>query len=186
MSDRKSKKSKSSALTTTTAAAAGSGANTRFVAPDFKRRQLIFDSFSKLKRGNDTNSRSRHVIESGPKGTLLYTWGAGYHGQLGLSSYRKKCKHVPAMIEFKDSVLQVACGGFHTAVLTGSGQIWTWGDGRYGQLGNLARKHNMLATPHLVDRLVTMGVSAEQLSCGQYHTACVSGTLSIALVSVYL
>ena len=53
-------------------------------------------------------------------GTLLYAWGAGYHGQLGLSSYRKKCKLVPAWIEFKESVLQVACGGFHTAVLTGN------------------------------------------------------------------
>lgn len=81
---------------------------------------------------------------------------------------------MPAYIEFKEPVLQVACGGFHTAVLTDSGRVYTWGDGRMGQLGNLARKHNMLATPHLVDRLATGDVHVVEISCGQYHTACIS------------
>jgi len=62
---------------------------------------------------------------------------------------------------------------------TDTGRVYTWGDGRYGQLGNLARKHNMLATPHLVDRLISMDVHAVQISCGQYHTACISGTSDI-------
>ena len=35
------------------------------------------------------------------------------------SSYRKKCKLLPANIEFKEPVVQVACGGFHSAVVTG-------------------------------------------------------------------
>lgn len=109
-------------------------------------------------------------------GTLLYTWGAGYHGQLGLAnnSQRKKCMLQPSWIEFKEPVLQVACGGFHTTVLTDTGRVYTWGDGRSGQLGNLARKHNMHSTPHLVDHLVNIKTVITQISCGQYHTACVS------------
>jgi hypothetical protein len=30
---------------------------------------------------------------------------------------------------------QVACGGFHTAVVTLDGRVWTWGEGKHGQLG---------------------------------------------------
>lgn len=134
----------------------------RFVAPDAKRRQLIFDSFTKLKlqqgappppagfaqdRGHEQKRADQQAAMDaahGPKGTLLYTWGAGYHGQLGLATNRKKCRVEPAWIDFKEPVLQVACGGFHTAVLTDQGRMFTWGDGRMGQLGNLARKHNMV------------------------------------------
>ena len=97
-----------------------------------------------------------------------------YHGQLGLNTFRKKCRMMPACIEFKEPVLVVACGGFHTAVLTDDGRVYSFGDGRYGQLGNLARKHNMHSTPHLVDWLVREKVSITNLSCGQYHTAGVS------------
>lgn len=147
----------------------------RYVAPDFKRRQLIFDSFAKLKEtstsgGPSSRSSLQNSAGSGAKGTLLYAWGAGYHGQLGLSAFRKKSKLVPAWIDFKEPVLQVAAGGFFSAVLTDSGRVYTWGDGRMGQLGNLARKHNMLATPHLVDRLTT---PVRQVSLGQAHAACV-------------
>jgi len=148
-----------------------SSSQKRFVAPDMKRRQLIFDSFSKLR---ECKTNRRPASPSGSKGTLLYAWGAGYHGQLGLSSYRKKCKLVPAHIDFKEPILQVACGGFHTAVLTDSGRVYTWGDGRFGQLGNLARKHNMLATPHIVDRLASFDIQVSRIACGQYHTACVT------------
>jgi hypothetical protein len=55
----------------------------RYVAPDFKRRQLLFDSFTKLGAaggGGQKNISDAAVNghdEPGPKGTLLYTWGAG-------------------------------------------------------------------------------------------------------------
>ena len=70
----------------------------------------------------------------------------------------------------------VACGGFHTAVLTDDGRVYTWGDGRLGQLGNLARKHNMHSTPRLVDYLVSYKVTVAYIACGQYHTAAVSNS----------
>lgn len=163
---------------------ASSSLNSRYVAPDFKRRQLLFDSFTKLgaaggsSQKNISDSAVNHGASAesdiGPKGTLLYTWGAGYHGQLGHSTTRKKCRMIPACIDFKEPVLVVACGGFHTAVLTDDGRVYSFGDGRYGQLGNLARKHNMHSTPHLVDWLVSFKVSITNISCGQYHTAAIS------------
>lgn len=140
----------------------------KYVAPNIQRRQLMFDSLSKLGKGN-------HLAESqNSRGTLLYTWGAGYHGQLGSSTYRKKCQRVPSLLEFDEPAVQVACGGFHNALLTDSGKVYSWGLGRHGQLGNLARKHNMLSNPRLVEELATFKVVVAQVACGQYHTACVS------------
>src|SRR4051812_5010192 len=104
----------------------------KYVAPDFKRRQLLFDSFTKLGAAGGSSQKNisdqagvgaHGDAEIGPKGTLLYTWGAGYHGQLGLNTFRKKCRMMPACIDFREPVLVVACGGFHTAVLTDDGRV---------------------------------------------------------------
>jgi len=43
-----------------------------------------------------------------------------------------------------------------------------------GQLGNLARKHNMHSTPHMVEKWESSKCIVAQVACGQYHTACVS------------
>jgi hypothetical protein len=40
----------------------------RFVAPDIKRRQLIFDSFNKLKQNNKQDQRQGALAVSGAKG----------------------------------------------------------------------------------------------------------------------
>lgn len=33
-------------------------------------------------------------------------------------------------------VVDIACGGAHSAVITASGELYTWGKGRYGRLGH--------------------------------------------------
>lgn len=33
-------------------------------------------------------------------------------------------------------VVDVACGGAHSAAITASGELYTWGKGRYGRLGH--------------------------------------------------
>lgn len=35
-----------------------------------------------------------------------------------------------------DNVREIAAGQFHSVVLKNDGSVWTWGDNRYGQLGN--------------------------------------------------
>ena len=32
-------------------------------------------------------------------------------------------------------VVNVACGGSHSAAITNTGELYTWGKGRYGRLG---------------------------------------------------
>lgn len=33
-------------------------------------------------------------------------------------------------------VVEIACGGAHSAAITSSGELYTWGKGRYGRLGH--------------------------------------------------
>jgi RCC1 and BTB domain-containing protein len=43
----------------------------------------------------------------------------------------------PAVVAFPDdlTVMQIDCGTFHTAVLLHSGEVYTFGNGNHGQLG---------------------------------------------------
>lgn len=45
-------------------------------------------------------------------------------------------------------VEQIACGGAHSACITSSGQLFTWGKGRYGRLGHGDSEDQL--TPRLV------------------------------------
>jgi alpha-tubulin suppressor-like RCC1 family protein len=104
------------------------------------------------------------------RGTFVYTWGAGYHGQLGRKGARgqKKYATVPLMVELIKATRQVACGGLHTVSLTDKGEVFAWGDGTKGQLGNLDVGYSSLMTPHPVDKLGRQVI--KQISCGQRHT----------------
>jgi alpha-tubulin suppressor-like RCC1 family protein len=71
-------------------------------------------------------------------GGRLYTWGYGQFGQLGhCDGY---VRLVPTLVGGLESleggqVVMVACGAFHTLVVTQDGGLWAFGNGRYGQLG---------------------------------------------------
>lgn len=44
----------------------------------------------------------------------------------------------------------MACGGYHSAVVTDAGRVFSWGFNRYGQCGN-GSKENTVPEPSLVD-----------------------------------
>eukprot|EP01083_Nonionella_stella_P113050 333119_1 len=114
-------------------------------ALSFSRRRLIYDSMVNSR----SSTRGDHTNDEGlGHGTQIYTWGVGYYGQLGRKGrFHEKCAKVPTVVEFPHHVLQVSCGGYHTAVLTGAGDLYTFGDGRHGELGNLDRKHTISQSP---------------------------------------
>ena len=47
----------------------------------------------------------------------LYVWGSGSEGQLGLGT--SECE-LPSLLKFRSKVKFVACGYYHTAVITGN------------------------------------------------------------------
>ena len=47
----------------------------------------------------------------------LYMWGSGSEGQLGLGMAESE---LPTLLKFRSKVIHVACGYYHTAVITGT------------------------------------------------------------------
>lgn len=97
---------------------------------------------------------------------LVFIWGEGKFGRLGLGSERN-C-HSPRIVDHLRGTnpKQISCGGFHSAVITESGELYTFGGGEHGQLG-VGDKFNRLV-PTLVKALE--GKFVEQICCGWSHT----------------
>lgn len=139
--------------------------------PDMKKRQLIFDSLSKIISRHFGKGSSKNAIEGETRGTYVFTWGAGYHGQLGRRFERGKKKYatIPKMVAIDIAVRQVACGGLHTAAVTDAGTVYTWGDARAHQLGYQPHGFTNQPTPHLVESLDGHAFITH-IACGQSHT----------------
>ena len=56
----------------------------------------------------------------------IFTWGCGDVGQLGHGD--GKNRNVPTKVESlsRETIVKVACGLFHTAVVTSTGKLLTW------------------------------------------------------------
>ena len=66
----------------------------------------------------------------------VFSWGEGDDGKLGHCS-RLSCDK-PRIIEALKSkrVRDISCGSSHSAAITSSGELFTWGCGEYGRLGH--------------------------------------------------
>ncbi|XP_033921859.1 RCC1 domain-containing protein 1 isoform X3 [Melopsittacus undulatus] len=77
---------------------------------------------------------------------------------------------LPALLDLpqEPEVSGVSCGSRHTAAVTRGGELYTWGWGKYGQLG-----HGDDASsdcPRRVEHLVAQGLWAEAVVCGPWTT----------------
>jgi alpha-tubulin suppressor-like RCC1 family protein len=84
-----------------------------------------------------TNHSAAIYMQSSGTQRTLYTWG-GFQG-LGLNA-RQVYRSTPVAVGDSGSawyttLSNVACGGDLTAITTTDGQLWTWGSGGYGRLG---------------------------------------------------
>lgn len=103
----------------------------------------------------------------------LYTWGDGsYHyGILGHGNQIPISQCVPKRVFGSLDELHVShvsCGIWHTALITSSGKLFTFGDGAFGVLGH-GDKESCLY-PREVDSLTSKTIS---IACGVWHTAAV-------------
>ena len=73
-------------------------------------------------------------------GGWIYTWGSGYHGQLGQST--RQISLLPETIEYfityHLSIKQIFSGSHHCAALTIDGEMYSWGSNKNGCLGRKA------------------------------------------------
>ena len=166
--------------------------------PDMAKRHLIFDSMYKIiTRGGSVGSPGTMTVstskDSGSggaikeakdarnrlplqqRGTFVWSWGAGYHGQLGgcrFSRGQPKYATVPQRVELPVAVRQIACGALHTAALTDDGQVYTWGDARSSQLGYTPKCTTNQQVPAPVDAL--KGTFIVKIALGQGHSLALS------------
>ncbi len=67
----------------------------------------------------------------------MWSWGYNAYGQLGNNTTTQTTSPVQVQLPAGASVTAIAGGrGFHSMALESTGQMLTWGDNGYGQLGN--------------------------------------------------
>lgn len=92
----------------------------------------------------------------------VLSWGEGEDGKLGHGNRLTLDK--PKLIETLKSkrIRDIACGSSHSAAITSSGELYTWGLGEYGRLGhgdNCTQLKPKMVTALLDHRIV-------QVACG--------------------
>jgi hypothetical protein len=131
---------------------------------------------------DDAGSSKRTALGLNPSapaykwGTYLFSWGAGYQGQLGrrFERYAKKYAMTPEIIRVNLAVRQVSAGALHSGLVTDEGRVWTWGDGRQEQLGYTPKAYTNQLEPTEIIGLLRM-----QRSSSSSSTLTVAGDMNL-------
>ncbi|XP_060188437.1 RCC1 domain-containing protein RUG3, mitochondrial [Lycium barbarum] len=106
----------------------------------------------------------------------VFTWGYGGFGALGHKVYHREL--VPRLVEgpWDAEICHIATSGTHTAAITKSGELYTWGrdegDGRLG-LGP-GRGPNEAGGLSIPLKVKSLPVSVAAVSCGGFFTMALS------------
>ncbi|XP_026866327.2 probable E3 ubiquitin-protein ligase HERC4 isoform X1 [Electrophorus electricus] len=108
-----------------------------------------------------------HTLALNDKGQV-FAWGQATDGQLGLTNI-EDCIRVPRTVKCLSEahIVQVTCGYRHSLALSRKGQIFSWGQNRYGQLG-LGKEGNGVSTPQVIQSL--LGIPFAQIAAGGAHS----------------
>ncbi|MBV6522071.1 MAG: hypothetical protein MNPFHGCM_02216 [Gemmatimonadaceae bacterium] len=90
-------------------------------------------SFSTVSSGGENSSGSGFSCGTAPGGT--FCWGANEYGQLG-SPRAGLVEPVPFLVDASVAFVSVTTGYAHACGLTSSGEVWCWGEGAHGELGD--------------------------------------------------
>eukprot|EP00392_Amoebophrya_sp_AT5.2_P011385 g11462.t1 len=145
-----------------------------------------------LGHGDPISSASSSSVRGGSRGIGSHHGGAGdpLHAHRGSSSYNdKKANKLGQFVDqYQDAgdlqfqapkpiralhnknIRMVACAEHHTAATSADGVLYTWGKGQNGRLGHGCKQNEL--SPKPVETL--LGHFVTQVSCGDFHTACVT------------
>jgi alpha-tubulin suppressor-like RCC1 family protein len=91
----------------------------------------------------------------------VWAWGDNARGQLGIGTQVNG--NIPvAVAGLPTGIVNVRAGGEHSLALDRAGNVWAWGDNKYGQVGNGT------TTSALLPVRVLSGVA--QISAGSFHS----------------
>ncbi|KAF6026190.1 RPGR [Bugula neritina] len=103
------------------------------------------------------------TIENG----LVYVWGDNSEGQLGLGDGVSEAE-LPEQLRLDEKAVHISCGYYHTAVVTVSGALYTFGEEEGGKLGH---GEGVIASDPLQ---VDIPDKVVWVSCGGRHTVAVT------------
>ena len=105
----------------------------------------------------------------------VFSFGSNREGQLGINDPSLQKSSAPLLIAdfmtMRVDPLTIACGGFHTALLTTEGEIYTWGLNDQGQCGHSLASTRLIAPTKLASKWTHRPI---QVDCGNSHSAFVT------------
>jgi len=101
----------------------------------------------------------------------VLTWGRGEDGQLGHND--KANRDVPTQVNvlYGTKIVQLAFGLWHSLAVSDAGQVFTWGNASYGQLGH-GNSEQVLFPKQVQGALASVNV--KQIVAGSAHSGCVT------------
>ncbi|KAM8834350.1 serine/threonine-protein kinase Nek9 [Synchiropus picturatus] len=104
----------------------------------------------------------------------MYMFGSDYYGCIGVENDTGGEVLEPVLLVFFEErpVRQVSCGDNHVVVLTQSGDVYSWGCGEYGRLGQ--ESEDDTSSPMKVE--LPKGASIFSVSCGSDGTFFITDT----------
>ena len=122
-----------------------------------------------------------NIIAAGEAHTCVVTgggavqcWGANRYGQLGDGSTINSSAAV-AVVGLSSGVVSIAAGGSSTCAMTGTGNVWCWGDNATGQIGNGALTNSTVPVEVLNSSGSAPLGDVVGISVGQEHACAVTG-----------
>lgn len=95
----------------------------------------------------------------------VYTCGTGFKGELGTGQMAASEPHsLPGFPPTGESIVDMASGVSHTVVVLSNGDVWGWGNGRKGQLGEPA------AIVQIPRKIQGLNFSVVRAVCGREFT----------------
>ncbi|KAJ3434582.1 regulator of chromosome condensation [Anaeramoeba flamelloides] len=133
----------------------------------------FLDSFSTPKRVDALMNKKIRKVACGSNHTLaltydgeVYSWGRGQDGQLGHGNLSQSL--TPRKIEAisKAGIIDIAAGDTHSAAISSTGEVYTWGGGLSNFLGH--KQNNKRPIPHIIPNFEN--IDAVKIACGAQHT----------------
>ncbi|XP_078435331.1 ankyrin repeat family protein / regulator of chromosome condensation (RCC1) family protein [Wolffia australiana] len=107
-----------------------------------------------------------HTVVTTENGEV-YTWGSNREGQLGYPSVDTQA--TPRRVSsLRSRIVSVAAANKHSAAVSESGEVFTWGCNKDGQLGYGTSNSASNCIPRLVESL--KGRNLKAVSAAKYHT----------------
>lgn len=106
----------------------------------------------------------------------VYAWGQNNRYQLGTTE-DNEFMEIPTKVEFFNSdgttptIVDIEAGGWFSLALDSDGNMWAWGDNKYGQMA-VGYEGYRFSAP----RIIMSGVSA--MSAGKYHALAVKNGIA--------